>query len=76
MSAKLNIDNTNNTENILTSIQLTVAELRRPRMHWPARSEAARAIVAVLTLLAIGACLTGGVDFILSHTMDVILTHR
>jgi preprotein translocase subunit SecE len=73
MSAQLNNKATNNKQNISESIQSTLAELRRPRMHWPARAEAARAVVAVLTLLAIGAGLVGFVDLLLSRVLDPFL---
>ena len=76
MHVKLNDNNTNNIQNIVDIAQATLAELRRPKMHWPARAEAVRALVAVLVLLAIGAALVGGVDFLLSHTMDVVMSHR
>jgi len=76
MFADLNNKTTNNKQNISASIHSTLAELSRPKMHWPVRAEAARATVAVLALLAIGAGLVGGVDFVLSHTLDVVISHR
>lgn len=74
MPTNLNNKTTNNKQNIFEWMLLTLAELRRPKMHWPARSEAARAIVAVLTLLAIGAGIVGLVDLLLSRVLDPLLS--
>ena len=75
MSVKLNTDNSNNTQNMLTSVEATFAELRRPRMHWPTRCETFRAVIAVVTFLVIGAGLVGLADLLLSRILDPLLSY-
>jgi preprotein translocase SecE subunit len=73
MSVNLNSDNANHTKLLLDAVHATVDELTRPKMHWPGRVEAIRAVVAVLTLLAIGAGFVGLVDLVLSRILDPLL---